>query len=258
MRIKLVIGITASLLVATATTAAEKSAVAFRNKLVTPDPALAAFVDGLRQALTPAAKLDYARIDGLFAKRVNTFQRGLDPLQPWKKTADIKADYLVSAADLMVEQGDLPQGAKPVDRRPDAARQMLSVLSEGTFSLMSQVPFSVCTPAAYKVNAAVVRAFATTQHTDGASLRFFATDLDLKKLPTPAAKSNGTVPAGTLLAPKHDSTLSDDWELLVGSNGVKGYRRIADAAARQLSQRHVCFGKFTDGYKITALFGYGL
>ena len=256
MRMKLVIGIAASLLVSTAM-AADRSVVAFQSKLVMPDPALAAFVGALRAALKPDTALDYAGIDAMFAARVSTFQRGEDPLKPWKKAAEIKSDYLAAAARLMVVPGAGPKDDTPPDLRPEAARKILAVLSVGTFSRVSQVPFAVCSPASFKVNAAVAGKFAREHSADAASLRFFARDIELKALPTPVAKTAGKVPTGTLLAPLRDATLSDDWSKLFASNGVEGYWHRADQPALSLSQSHICFGKFRDGYKITALFADG-
>lgn len=246
-----------SLLAAAPMFAAEQAVVVSHQKHVEPDAALTAFVDALRRELS-APKLDYARIDGMFASKVRTFQRSLDPLEPWRKTGEIKSNYLASAAGLLVEQAELPDGAKMPDYRPDAARQMLLIISKGTFSWMTQVPNTVCTPPAYKVNAAAVKAFAAAHGSDASNLRFFASEIELKKLPTPAAKTAGKVAAGTLLAFKYDPKLSDDWEKLFASNGVEGYRRSDDGEQLYLSQMHLCFGKFTDGYKITALFSFGL
>lgn len=227
------------------------------GNLVKPDAALTIFIDKLRGTLS-SKKLDYAAIDGLFAPKVKTFQRSLDPLQPWKKTEDIRAHYLAGAADLVVEQGELPEGAKLPDYRPEAARQILSFLDGGTFGTLKQVPKMVCAPAAWKFDAKAVTAFGAAHDSDAYSLRFFASDLDLRAKPKANAASVGTVPAGALLAREYDKDAPEAWELMSGSNGVKGYRRIADAQELWLSQMHVCFGKVKGDYKITAIFAYGL
>lgn len=257
MMLKVAVAVGVSLVAAAPVFAAEQAVVVSHQKSVEPDAALKAFVDALRRELS-APKLDYARIDGMFASKVRTFQRSLDPLEPWRKTGEIKSNYLASAAGLLVEQAELPEGTKVPDYRPDAARQMMLIISKGTFGWMTQVPNTVCTPPAYRVNAAAVKVFAAAHGSDASNLRFFASEIELKKQPKADAASVGKVPAATLLAFEYDSKAPDGWNLLIGSNGVKGYHRSEDGGQLYLSQMHLCFGKFKAGYRITSIFSFGL
>jgi hypothetical protein len=224
---------------------------------VKPDRDLTAFVSGLRKRLASGRKSDYRAIEKLFAPEVLTFQRSLDPLQPWNPTDPISGNYLKGAIDVMVEQGAPPENAPIPDFRPDLMKQLLGLLPDDVvYGRIAGVDDSVCAPASYQYDRDAASAFAATNEDGVSSLRFYAKAVEMKKRPSPDAASSGELPPFTLASFIYDSKAPSDWALLVASNGARGY--VPDGQQLYLSQQHICFGKIRGRYRITALFGYGL
>lgn len=225
---------------------------------VKPDRELAAFVADLRQKLAAAKEADYPAIEALFAPKVLTFQRSLDPFQPWKKSQPITGNYLNEAADVMVEQGAPPADAPMPDFRPDLLKQLLQNLPEDVvFGRMKEVRKAICAPASYSIDRKAALDFAGKYESEPAGLRFYASPVELRKKPTKTAASAGEVPAYTVMSFIYDKDAPADWALYIGSNGVKGYFQDSDDTL-YLSQQHLCFGKVKGKYRITAIFGFGL
>lgn len=236
---------------------AEGLTVRFRD-VVQPDAELQAFIAQVK-ALHPAAKAPRGNaVNALFAPRVKTFQRNLDPFQPWRKTADITSDYLKGAADIIVEQGD-PEEGKPIpDYRPDALEQIVAQVSNGEpLGTLKEVPGAICAPAEYEVERKAALAFARKFQLDAYSLRFFDKERMLYAKPNLKSDLVGTVPPYTLMMFDHDPKAREPWALYESSGGKRGYL-MDDQPVLGLSQYHVCFGKIKGRYRIVALFGYGL
>jgi hypothetical protein len=225
--------------------------------VVKPDANLQAFVGHVRSLNVSSRNLDYRAIDALFAPRVKTFRKSLDPFQPWSKSAVIRSDYLKGAADIMVEQGELEEGAPVPDYRPDAMKMIVEQLSRGEpFGTIKEMPGAVCTPAVYTVDRKAALAFAGKYRLDAYSLRFYSTGAMLLARPrSPAVTAH--VPPYALMMFDHDPTAPEGWGRYETSDGIKGYMPDRDDTLG-LAQHHVCFGKIKGKYRITALFGYGL
>lgn len=236
---------------------AEGLAVAFRD-VVEPDAGLQAFVRQLKSLAVTADKPDYEKADALFAPRVKTFQKSLDPFQPWTRSDDITSHYLGGAANVIVEQGDLEEGAPVPDYRPDALKMIIEQVSKGEpFGTMRQAPGAVCAPADYKVDRKSAMKFARKYELDAYSLRFFAGAVTLHEKPDENSRVLETVPPYTLMMFDYDPKAKQPWSLYEASGGMKGYLK-EDRPVLGLAQHHVCFGKVKGRYRIVALFGYGL
>lgn len=236
---------------------ADRLIVSFHD-VIKPDAELLAFVEKITQLHPTAETFKGKAINALFAPRVKTFQRSLDPFQPWNKTDDIASDYLKGAADLMVEQGDLDEGKPAPDYRPEAFRQIVAQLGGGwPFGLMKEMPGAVCAPAEYQVDRKAALAFARRFELDAYSLRFFDEEKRLYARPNLKSEFLGSVPARTLMMFDYDPKAKEPWALYASSDGRKGYL-MNDAPVLGLAQYHVCFAKVKGKYKIVALFGYGL
>jgi hypothetical protein len=236
--------------------AADSLTVGFTG-VVKPDAKLQAFVDDIRRLGISQQKRDYRKFDALFAPRVKTFWKSLDPFQPWNRTDDIRSDYLRSAADVMVEQGELEEGRPAPDYRPDAIRTIVEqIAGNKPFGTMKEMPGAICAPAEYKVDREAARAFAKKFELDAYSLRFYPEHVALSPRPGSAAVA-AMVPPHTLMMFDYDASAPRDWGRYETSDGTKGYMKDRDDTLN-LAQHHVCFAKVGGQYKIVALFGYGL
>lgn len=224
---------------------------------VTPDAQLLAFVGDLRALAGPARKSSIKKVEKLFAPSVSAFTRGLDPFQPWHRLDDIKSDFLVGTANVMVEQGEIPEGMKIPDYRIDAMQQLAALIPEGgTFGTLQEMPGAVCAPAAYSVDRKAAAKFAARFKLDPYSLRFFDTSVGLHTKPGSAGLSANLRPR-TLLMFDFKPDLPKGWSYYETSEGTSGYLKDRDDS-RGLSQHHVCFAKVKGKYRITGIFGYGL
>ena len=231
--------------------------VGFRDP-VKPDAELQAFVTDLKRLHVAPKMLDYKAIDAMFAPRVKAFTRGLDPFQAWHKLDDITSNYLAGAADIMVEQGELPEGAKRPDYRLDALKLIIEQVAKGDpFGTQKEAPGAVCAPAEYKVNRKAASKFAKKYELDAYSLRFYSQPVALYEKQTMKGELLGMIPPYTLMMFDYDPKAREPWALYESSSGIKGYL-YDDQPALGLAQHHVCFGKVGGRYRITALFGYGL
>lgn len=236
-----------------AVVAADGLTVRFHD-VVKPDAELEAFVARLK-TLDPK---DGRTVNTLFAKRVKTFRRSLDPFQPWNRTADIDSDYLKGAADLMVEQGEPEEGKPTPNYRPDALKQIVQQVSSGQpFGILTEMPGAVCAPAEYEVNRKAASAFAKKFELDAYSLRFFSEEKFLYARPNLKSDLVAAVPPYTMMMFAYDPKARNPWALYESSGGEKGYL-MEDMPVLGLSQHHVCFGRVKGAYRIVALFGYGL
>ena len=244
-----------ALLAVPANAEANELIVGFRD-VVKPDAELQALVEQIKSLNVTSKKLDYKAIDAVFAPRVKTFRKSLDPFQPWTKSADIRSDYLKGAADIMVEQGEPEEGAAVPDYRPAAMHVIAEQVSRGEpFGRLKEMPGAICAAAAYEVDRKAALAFAKKFELDAYSLRFYATHITLLARPGSPAVID-FVPPYALMMFDHDPTAPEGWGRYETSEGVKGYMRDRDDTLG-LSQNHVCFGKIKSKYRITALFGYG-
>lgn len=236
-----------------AAVAADGLTVRFRH-VVKPDAELQAFVVRLARLDPKSGKA----VNALFAKRIQTFRRSLDPFQPWNNSTDIDSDYLKGAADLMVEQDEPEEGKPAQDYRPDALKQIIWQVSNGQpFGVLKEVPGAVCAPAEYEVDRKAALVFAKKFELDAYSLRFFNEQRFLYARPNLKSELVAMVPAYTLMMFDYDPKARDPWALYQSSGGKKGYL-MDDKPVLGLAQYHVCFGKVKGEYRIVALFGYGL
>ncbi|MDO6965174.1 hypothetical protein [Rhizobium alvei] len=239
---------------------ADSVTVGFRNP-VTPDAELQTFLADLRSVLSKPGEDSYAQLQAMLAPEVRTFQRSLDPLQAWKESDPIEDGgeaALSGMIDVLVEQGELPEGVAQPDYRPDLLRQLESMVVPGTvMGTIKGLPKTICSPAAYSFDYKQVIEFAKAMDDSPGSLRFFTHDVDLRQGPAPKAQIAGRVPANTLMSFIYDANAPEGWSLNQASNGVKGYLEDGDDM-QSLSQNHVCFGKVGGEYRIVAIFGYGL
>ena len=229
-----------------------------RRGVVEPDAELKAFVGQFEAAIT-AKKPDYKKIGKMFAPKVTTFQRSLDPLQPWNKTEPLTGDYLDGIIDIIVEQAPLPDDQPQPDYRPDALAMMAMMLDAGPLGEVKELPGAVCAPAQWSYDAAKVKAFAKKSDTGVSGMRFYKEDTPLFAKPKKGAKQAAMLPAYTLVAWDSPMDEPDNWMRVVSASGLEGH--IADTDSNEgtyLSQMHVCFGKVSGKYKITGIFGYGL
>jgi hypothetical protein len=228
------------------------------HDVVQPDGKLEAFVAHLKQLDPQTTALRHKAVNALFAERVKTFRRSLDPFQPWSRTADISSDYLKAAADLIVEQGEPEEGKPTPDYRPDALKQIIQQVSDGQpFGVLKEVPGAICAPAEYTLDRKAARTFAKKFELDAYSLRFFSQEKFLYARPNLKSDLVATVPPYTLMVFAYDPKAREPWSLYESSGGEKGYV-TDDKPVLGLSQHHVCFGKVKGEYRIVALFGYGL
>jgi hypothetical protein len=226
--------------------------------VVKPDAELRDFVADIRRLYMSEQKFDPRKADALFAPRVKTFWRSLDPFQPWKRNGDIRTDYLRGAADIMVEQGEPEEGKPLPDYRPDALKAIAEQVTDGQpFGTLKEMPGAICAPAEYRVDRKAALTFAKKFELDAYSLRFFAQDSMLYAKPNLKSDFIGTVPPYTLMMFDHDPKAKDPWALYETSGGKRGYL-MDDKPVLGLAQHHVCFAKVRGRYRIVALFGYGL
>jgi hypothetical protein len=234
---------------------AQAITVGFRH-VVEPDAELQKFVEKLKSMAVKNP--DYSRIDALFAPRVKTFRKSLDPFQPWTRTDDLTADYLRGAADIMVEQAELPETGPAPDYRPDALGTIVAQVSKGDpFGALKEMPGAVCSPADYKVDRKGATKFAGKYRLDAYSLRFFGDETVLWKRPNDDSRIVARVPPYTLMMFDFDPSAREPWAFYEVSDGRKGYLKEQQPMLG-LAQNHVCFGKVKGRYRIVALFGYGL
>jgi hypothetical protein len=237
--------------------AADDLTVTF-GRVVKPDAALQHFVGDIRRLYMSERVFDPRRADALFAPRVKTFWRSLDPFQPWKQTADIRSNYLRGAADILVEQGEVEQGKPLPDYRRDALKVIYEqVDGDETFGTLEEMPGAVCAPAQYRVDRKAALAFARKFELDAYSLRFFSEQTTLYAKPNLKSEPVATVPPHTLMMFDYDPGAREPWALYESSGGERGYL-MDDKPVLGLAQYHVCFAKVRGRYKIVALFGYGL
>jgi hypothetical protein len=235
---------------------AQGLAVRFRNT-VEADSALKAFV-GRLVSLGSAKAIDDKAVAALFAPRVKAFTRGLDPFKPWISIEDISGNYLGGAANIMVEQGEIPEGGALPDYRPEALKIIVEQVTRGDpFGTLNELPGAICAPAAYKVDRKAALRFAGKYRLDAYSLRFFAQPMGLYQQQNIKGELLGMVPPYTLMMFDYDPVAKEPWALYEASTGIKGYLR-EEPPALGLAQHHVCFGKFKGKYRIVGLFGYGL
>lgn len=235
-------------------TADEKLVVGFKNT-VQADAELDAFVADLRRAIMSAKAPDYTVLDTFFAPRVDVFQRGLDPLQPWKPAEPITQSPLTRLADILVEQEPLPEGQPVPDYRDDALRVVLGIIGpKAPFGSMKEVPGAVCTPAEYDFDRRAALAFARKFELDTYSLRFF--DQIVYLLAAPGAKKGNYISANELVMFNHDPLAPPGWSRYETADGISGYTGERDDM-HVLAQNHLCFAKVKGEYRITAVFGYG-
>jgi hypothetical protein len=256
VRLKLCVVVAAFLMITPLLAEAEGLKVGFRNT-VKADPALQAFIAGLKGLDTAPKTLDYKTIDGLFAPHVKAFFKSLDPFQPWRRIDDLSADYLRGAADIMVEQGEFQDGVPQPDYRPDALKIIIGQVSSGApFGHLKEAPGAVCAPANYKVDRKAALAFAGKFDLDAYSLRFYDKDVMLEKKPD-SDRARTRIPAWTLMMFDFDPRSPRGWGFYQTSDGTRGFMKDRDDTLG-LAQHHVCFGKINGEYRIVALFGYGL
>lgn len=228
------------------------------HDVVKPDAELQAFVARIKALDPKTAKLHGKAITALFAGRVRTFQRSLDPFQPWNRTADITSDYLQGAADLMVEQGEPEEGKPPVDYRPDALAQIIHQVGGGQpFGRLQELQGAICAPAEYEVDRKAALAFAGKFELDAYSLRFFSDEAMFYARPNLKSDLVAAVPPYTLMMFTYDPKTPKDWGRYETSDGRRGYMEDRGDTLG-LAQYHVCFAKVKRDYRIVALFGYGL
>jgi hypothetical protein len=198
---------------------------------------------------------DYAVFDAFFAPRIDVFQRGLDPLQPWRPGESITGSALTRMADSLVEQEPV-EGEPARDYREDVLMVILTMIwGNGPLGSMKEVPGQICTPAQYDFDREAALAFARKFALDTYSLRFFPKNVFLAT--RPKGTSGARVPANTLMMFDYDPKAPAGWGRYQTAGGVRGYMKDRDDTLG-LSQNHICFGKVKGKYRITAIFGYGL
>lgn len=225
------------------------------SQTVAPDAALTTFVASFRAAIT-ANKPDYKKISLMFAPKLNAFSRSLDPLQPWHKHDAITADYLNEIADIIVEQGPPVDGNAEPDYRPDALAQMAGIMGP-SFGKIKEVPGQICSPAAWSYDLTAMKKFAASNDDQVSSLRFFAEPKVMRSKPKSSAKATGTLPALVPISFVFEKATPENWGKFISANGLTGFLPD-DREQLGFSQMHVCFGKVSGKYKVTAIFGYGL
>jgi len=238
-----------------------------RVDVVAADAELSAFLADLahkadrpRAAYAPDG--DYADVAAAFAPTVTVYSRSLDPSEPWHRVSRATGTPLDIATSFLVEQGDLPDGVRRPDPRPD----LMTVLADAARSSlpmgrMPGMPGAICTDAQLAFDIKAARAFAATAELDPASLRLFFEDVPLLAAPRSGATPVGLLPAYTLLL--DDQAVSYDarpagWSALVTSNGIKGWVRDPASENHGLSQTHLCFAKVAGAYRIVGFYAYGL
>lgn len=224
--------------------------------VVEPPNEVNALMDRLRLAIMSAMVRDYSRFDAFFAPRIEVFQRGLDPLQPWSSGEPITQAPLTALADILVEQGPIEEGQPKPDYREDVLQTFLRIVWKRTpLGSLKEVPGAVCAPAAYDYDRKAALAFAKKFDLDLYSLRFFPQNTFLFN--RPGGKQGGRVPAYTLMIFDYDPRAPAGWGRYVTAGGVRGYMEDRDDTLG-LSQNHLCFARINGDYRITAVFGYGL
>lgn len=224
--------------------------------VMTPDAELQATVAAFRAVTATGKKSNIRKAEAFFAPKVKTFQRSLDPFQPWNPTDALTGKYLQGVADVMVEQGEMAAGMPVPDYRLVAMEQMAAMLKGSTFGSLPEVPGAVCAPAAYKVDRKAALAFAKRFELNAYSLQFFGKDIVLDKRPGSAAAGR-LVSARTLMMFDYHPDMPEGWSFYETAGGIKGYMKNGPEA-RGLSQNHICFSKVKGKYRISAVFGYGL
>lgn len=231
-----------------------KELTARQVDIVEPDAELAGTVAELR-SLVAGGEANIAKLERFFAGRVKTFQRGLDPFQPWKSSEVLETGYLQGMADMMIEQGAPEVSAPQPDYRIEAAKLLAAMLdTKVRFGTLDKAPGEICAPAAYKVNRKAALAFAGKFDVDAYSLRFYDAKVILSHAPN--SVSGKAVPRNTLMVFDYDPKAPEGWGRYVTAGGVAGYMQDRDDGLG-LAQNHVCFGKVEGRYRITTLFGYG-
>ncbi|WP_237151936.1 SH3 domain-containing protein [Oryzibacter oryziterrae] len=240
---------------------------AMRKDAVTPDAELSAFLADLaakagRSRPDGAADSDYADVASLFAPRLTVFNRGLEPDEPWHRMAPDKRSPLAVAESFLVEQGELPPGAKVPDYRPELMQVLVRHASAPmTYGRMPGFPGAVCSDAELTVDWSAAKAFAATDDLDTASLRLFLDARQLRAEPKAKAPAVGTLPAMTLFLSNYDGVqgaLDKGWLQVTLSNGVKGWVQDPDEVFHGLSQQHLCFGREGGHYRVIGFYAYGL
>lgn len=227
-----------------------------RADVVQPDAELLKTVTELRALSAKGAKKNIRKVEAFFAPDVTVFRRSLDPFQPWTRGDDIRGKYLAGVADVMVEQGEPPEGGKAIDYRLDAMKQLAALIpDDATYGTLPEAPGTICAPAAYKVDRKAALAFANTFELDAYSLRFFARDVVFAD--KPGSKKGIPVPVNTLIMFDYDPKAPEGWGHYETAGGIKGYMKDRDDTLG-LAQHHVCFAKVKGKYLISAVFGYGL
>ena len=259
----LVLGVLAALLGVTSAEAAPlRASYAY---VVTPDPALAAAVAALHQAAeagiaaTSATTRNraYAVIAEMLAPSLKGFSRSLDPLARWN-AVDAMPGSVEALTSQLVEQGDVPEGAALPDYRPE----LLTVLAELTrpgvpLGTMVELPHPACAPAGYGFDRAKVRAFGKTGDVGVGSLRLSASPTALHDRPDATSKVLATLEPLVFMAPIYGANAPGDWMQVTTSDHLTGWVHDSEASDG-LSQKHICFGKVGDGYKIVGFFAFGL
>ena len=115
--------------------------------VVTPDPALLAYVANLHDLAAraaaaqsrPARAAGFAAVEALIAPKLVGFSGSLDPLQPWKRV-EPEGRGLVALAAYMIEQGDSPVGTPGApDYRVDMARLVAEMAGFTPIVLLDEV-----------------------------------------------------------------------------------------------------------------------
>ena len=235
-------------------------------EVVTPEPALAEFVaqlHGLAQstaaARSPKAReAGYLAIDALIAPDLKGFSRTLDPLAKWGVVKPEGKDGLDKMASYMIEQDELPDGARQPDYREKLVKELVDrTAPDVSFGRLADLPGALCTPARLGFDSKKVAAFAKAHDTDAYSLRVAPAGLGLRAAARKTEASGPALPTGTILALDLDAPLIDGWARVVTSDGVAGW--AADTAvADGLSQMHICFAKHSGGYQLVGFFAFGL
>ena len=220
--------------------------VGFAN-VVEPDPSLKAEISRMVKALRGPRRTEPAYLQTFFSPVVDLYERSRDPLQSWKSVGDINADHL--AYRIATEFST---------REPLAIGMMLAaVLSDqAPLGAFQSLPGKICAPANFQYRRRDVIALIAGQKISASALRFSDQSQPLYQIPDSNGGEAGRVPPRTLFFVV-ESTVGSGWAHYRASNGVEGYARDI-GTIRSLAQKHVCFSRNGDGYRIDALFGFGL
>lgn len=215
------------------------------------DEAAVAFLRAL--AGRAAAAAAPAELDAAFDRPVRVFSKGLDPQEPWTETDPITDDPASEAADALFGEGERLQA--DAGRTFAALKALLAEAPGAPLGRLPEAPGLTCAPARLDYDMAALTRFALTPELTAEDLRIVSGAAILRASPDDGPIGVPLLPM-TVLFPAPQLTDRDGWIAAALSDGRAGY--VEEGAAESLRRMHLCFGPTPAGYRIKALFRYGL